>query len=394
MATYKIDTVDARARLKPRHTPYYQRLQSGCYLGFRKTTAKSAGAWVTRYRAPDSGKQTVHSLGTFEDLPPAQRFDAARLAADDWFRHLGRGGATKKVTVESACRDYEAHVRAKKGDAAAADIDARYRRWVYSDPRFASTQLARLTRMQVERWRANLAQAPVKIGRDADDQEPRKRTAGSVNREISALRAALNFAHDCGGVTTDQAWRVALRPEANADGQRSLYLDKDQRAKLIKNAPDDLARLLHGMASIPLRPGAVAALKIKWFDAKLGVITVGKDKKGKDRRVKLPPATVEAFSACVKDRADDEPIFLRADGKAWNKDAWKDPIKEAASAAGLPDGVVAYTLRHSLITDLVLLGVPLLTIAQISGTGVQMIERHYGHLRQDTATSALAELTL
>jgi hypothetical protein len=36
----------------------------------------------------------------------------------------------------------------------------------------------------------------------------------------------------------------------------------------------------------------------------------------------------------------------------------------------------------------------LLTVAQISGTSVVMIERHYGHLRGDIAASALARLAL
>jgi hypothetical protein len=36
----------------------------------------------------------------------------------------------------------------------------------------------------------------------------------------------------------------------------------------------------------------------------------------------------------------------------------------------------------------------LLTVAQISGTSVAMIERHYGHLRSDVAAGALARLAL
>ena len=63
-------------------------------------------------------------------------------------------------------------------------------------------------------------------------------------------------------------------------------------------------------------------------------------------------------------------------------------------AAGLPAGATAYTLRHSTITDLVSAGLPLLTIAQISGTSAEMIERHYGHLTSDAAMKALAGLAL
>ena len=85
---------------------------------------------------------------------------------------------------------------------------------------------------------------------------------------------------------------------------------------------------------------------------------------------------------------------MRANGKAWDKNSWKLPIAEAVAAAALPGGATAYTLRHSTITDLVIAKLPLLTIAQISGTSAEMIERHYGHLARDAAIKALKELEL
>jgi site-specific recombinase XerD len=87
-------------------------------------------------------------------------------------------------------------------------------------------------------------------------------------------------------------------------------------------------------------------------------------------------------------------LLARADGKAWNKDAWKWPVKSAVEAAQLPEATTAYTLRHSVISDLVHDGLDLLTVAQISGTSVAMIERHYGHLRSEVAAGALARLAL
>ena len=87
-------------------------------------------------------------------------------------------------------------------------------------------------------------------------------------------------------------------------------------------------------------------------------------------------------------------MFVRGDGRAWNKDAWKHPIKFAVKRAELPGAAAAYTLRHSVITDLIREGLPALTVAQISGTSVAMIERHYGHLVRDDAEQALARLLL
>ncbi len=46
-------------------------------------------------------------------------------------------------------------------------------------------------------------------------------------------------------------------------------------------------------------------------------------------------------------------VLARADGKAWNKDSWKRSIKTTAAMAQLPDGTTAYTLHHSVTSDIV-----------------------------------------
>lgn len=124
------------------------------------------------------------------------------------------------------------------------------------------------------------------------------------------------------------------------------------------------------------------------------MLKIGHDKSGKDRRIKLPDVTAEFFDTASKDKLPAAPLLSRADGKAWNKDSWKGPIKTTVETALLPDGTTAYTLRHSVISDLVHDGLDLLPVAQISGTSVAMIERHYGHLRSDVAAGVLARLAL
>ncbi|PKO70415.1 MAG: integrase [Betaproteobacteria bacterium HGW-Betaproteobacteria-16] len=390
----RIDTVDSRNKLKPRAEPYWVKLSSGCMLGFRKMTSSSTGNWIARYRCADTGKRDKRSLGEFEDKAPSQRYDEAKRTAEAWFSHLGKGGSSEAVTVSGACKRYVKHVRANRGDAPADDLEMRFKRWVYQDPVLANVELSKLSKTRVENWRSSMALTPVKVNRD-NREEPvtRPRSASSVNRDIAALRAALNYAHDAGDVTADLAWRVALRPAKNVDGRRDVYIDIEQRRQLIENAPSDLATYLCGMSSVPLRPGALAALKVSNYDARLSVLTIGKDKAGKDRKIKLPPATANMFEKQCENRPTDASIFCREDGQAWNKDAWKKPIKAAVVAAEL-QSVTAYTLRHSVITDLVTGGLDLLTVAQISGTSVSMIERHYGHLRADHAAAALAKLTI
>lgn len=87
-------------------------------------------------------------------------------------------------------------------------------------------------------------------------------------------------------------------------------------------------------------------------------------------------------------------MFMRADGAPWSKDKWKAPIKNAVNVANLHPTSSAYTLRHSVITDLARAGLPILTVAQLSDTNVAMIERYYGRLVRNGAEHALAQLVL
>lgn len=389
----RIDTVTAREKLKPRRAPYWHKLSSGCHLGFRKMTRDSAGAWLAQAYDPDTRKQTRRSLGGFEALPDHQRFDAAKAEAEAWFKHLGRGGSTETLTVAEAAKRYVAHVRNEKGDDYADDIEARFSRWLYSDS-LAKVNVQKLRRHQLDEWRRTIAQTPVVTNPFADEPDVRERAPSSINRDMTPLRAALNFAHRRGLVTTDTAWIEALQPIKNADGRRDVYLDKDQRRALLANAPDDLSMFLRGLALLPLRPGALAALTVANFEKRIGVLTIGKDKAGRDRRIKLPEVTAAFVAERARDKLPAAPLFARADGKAWDKDSWKKPLKAAALAAELPVETTAYALRHSAITDLVTGGLDLLTVAQLSGTSVQMIEKHYGHLRKEHAAAALATLAL
>jgi integrase len=386
----KIETVTARAKLKPRREPYWHRVSKGCYLGFRKMTADSEGSWTARALDERTGKQAYKALGEFGALPDHQRFDAARKDAEQWFEHLGRGGSIVAQTVKDACGAYVKHVRGTKGDKAADDAKARFDNYVLDDPKLASTELAKLTPAHLEAWRDQLRERETKSG----PRRGQKRTASTLNRDMTCFRAALNLAYKDGHVTSDFAWRGKLLPLKGVDQRRELYLDRAQRKRFIAKAPPDLAAFLRGLAMLPLRPGALAGLIVGDFDRRLKVLKIGKDKAGGDRKIKLPEATAALFTEASKDKLPTALLFARADGIGWHKDAWKGPVKEAAQAAKLPPGTTAYTLRHSTISDLVHDGLDLLTVAQISGTSVRMIEQHYGHLRGTVAAAALAKLAL
>lgn len=393
MAAIELHKVSTREKLKPRHEPYWVRLDRGAHLGYRKVATSSPGTWVAKYRDGDSSKRTVKALGAFLELPENERYAAAKKAAEVWLVHMGAGGRSDDATVEQACANYVQHLRDTGRPDSAKDAEARFRRWI-NGTRLGSTSLQKLRAPALEAWRASLIKTPA-IKQDTRKPGTQVRSASSVNRDMTALRAALNRALEDGYIATDAAWKTRLRPIANADKRRDVYLDPSQRALLISKCAPDLAAFLRALSMLPLRPGAMANLTVGDFDRRLSTLKVGKDKAGRDRKLKLPPAISSFLAEQSKDKLPSAPLLTRADGVAWTKDSWKKPVKAAMQAAGLPDRGTAYALRHSAITDLLSRHkLDTATVAALSGTSLAMIERHYSHLLTDHGAAALAQLVI
>jgi hypothetical protein len=382
-----LSRVKDRDALKSRREPYWQRLRPGCFLGFRPAARGGAGTWIARAYDDSAKRYRLKALGSFGEKPANERFAAAKAEAERFAVEVDRGSITEEKieTVEDACRRF-----AKGRDDAAA----RFARYVYPDA-LAKVKLAKLRRSHVAEWRARLEAKPALVSRRKKGTPiTRARSPATLNRDMAVLRTALGAVLPLGAPNTEAAWQQPLKPVKNAVRRRTLYLNRDQRRALVAATTDEAQPFVRALCLLPLRPGAVAGLTAGDFDKRTSELTIGKDKAGDRRRILVPPGAAELFKEAAKGKLPAAPLLMRANGKAWDKETWNGPIAEAASAADLPPGVVAYTLRHSVITDLVTARLPLLTIAQISGTSAEMIERHYGHLVRDAAVEALAGLAL
>jgi integrase len=382
-----LSKVGERERLKAQREPHWQRLRSGCFLGFRPSKRGGRGTWIARAYDEDAGRYRLKALGDFGTLAGNEMFAAAKKEAERLSELVESGGEVraKIETVADACEAY---------GKTRPEAEHRFRRYVYSDP-VAKVKLDKLRRRHLKEWRARLEAQPALVSRRKHG-EPihRKRAPSTVNRDMAVFRAALRKVLSPGAPNSEAAWQEALEAMKNADGRRTLYLDRGQRRKLLESMSEQAMPFVRALCLLPLRPGALASLTAGDFDKRTAELTVGKDKTGKPRRIQLPAEAAKLLTGQAANKLPGAPLFMRANGKAWDKNSWKLPIAAAVRAGELPADATAYTLRHSTITDLVSAGLPLLTIAQISGTSAEMIERHYGHLASDAAVKALGELAL
>jgi integrase len=387
-----LSRIGEREKLKPKvgDEPHWQRLRQGVYLGYRPSKKKAGGAWFARYYDAETSRNSRKRLGDYGTFSGHDVFKQAKADAEMWAETVETGGerAREMETVKNAC---EAYLEQRPGSIAAGV----FRRHVFDDP-IAKTKLDKLRRHHLKAWRKRLEQAPALVTRTkvVDMQRMKPRSQSTVNRDMVPLRAALSMVLKPGAPNTDAAWQEALRPFKGADKRRELYIDRDERRALINATCEEAQSFVKALCLLPLRPGALAGLKVRDFDKRTRALTVGKDKNGNPRQLTMPQVIADFFEMQVQDKLPAASIFARADGTAWNKDAWKYPVKDAVNAAGLPGAASAYTLRHSVITDLIRARLPILTVAQLSGTSVAMIEKHYGHLVRDDAEEALASLAI
>jgi integrase len=389
----KIDTVDARNRLKPRDAAYIHHVSAGFSLRYRKPKANSTGTWNIWYRDPHTKEVIRRSMGDLAHIPNSERFTFALKEAQKLIGHFSAGGSISLITVGEACKQYVDFLNGRNRANTAKDALSRYTRWVLGH-KVASIPLTKLTRSSLEKWRAEMTQMPVVINPFAEKLITRERSAASINRDMTALRAALNYAHDNGFVTSDQAWRIALKAVPNADKPRAAYLNRSQRDAVLKALDPKWRPFYKVLSLLPLRSGVVARLKVSDFNAQFSTLTLRADKRVNDRTIPLTAELKAIFVSQAKGKTSDAALLSNENGKAFTKDQWKKVMEAMVKELGFTEGVVTTTFRHSTITDLVSLhGLDIHTVAKIAGTSARMIEKHYGHLLHEHALKGLEKLS-
>lgn len=386
MAREQIDKATVRNKLAPRREPYWGApVERGLYVGFRK--AELNGSWVARFRNED-GKQVYQSLGP---VSTANDYEAAKRDAVRWAKGVQLGVSDCEVeTVADACLDYVEGLKRDNRPGAASDAMERFNRTVLNDP-LGKIKLSHLRERHLEAWKDRLTDGtftpvPVKGARKVKPITP-----PVYKRTLTTLKAALNRAVRKRYVAPDRAleWQE-MRPDKDADGRRDLYLTKEQRRDLLDAAEGNVRDIIECVALTGCRPGDPSLTLRKHYDARTGSVTFMT--KGHVRTIPVSPKANALLARLANGKLPTAHLFVQEDGNPWTARDWHDPVRAAVAKAGLPPATVLYTLRHSWITDAIVGGMDLLTVAKLVGTSLAMIEKHYGHLVHGAARDKLARL--
>jgi integrase len=100
---------------------------------------------------------------------------------------------------------------------------------------------------------------------------------------------------------------------------------------------------------------------------------------GKDRVIFLTKELAELVEERIKQRPEGA-LFRSRHNRRWCQEAVSVNLRWYAKRLDIKPAPTAYRFRHSFATDWLLNGGSIEVLADLIGTSVAMIERHYGHL--------------
>src|SRR5262245_42229223 len=403
---------------KRRRKPYYERIGTGCWLGYRRT--KTNGTWVLRVLK--GGSEWTRAFAQADDFQESDGksvlnyFEAQRKAQD--LAGAGKDGTStagqRPVSVAQAVDDYEAHLTKHGRDTKNAKRVRSHLRHAHG---LANICVASLVAADFKAWDKSFAGlAPA-----------------SINRVNNSLKAALNRAqeHDKKRITNADEWTIALERLGGADANRSrnvillqptinaiiaasYSLIGPEFGLLVEVAAQtgarysQLVRLTVGNIKIPngnFENGNVPNGNISGPHLMMPTSRKGwSRKKSKHRPVpitadlahRLAKLNQNAGTGSVSREPPHAPLLMKTVDTPWtvrDRDHFGmfkqvvEHLKDDPGIKGARFPVTLYALRHSSIARQLLDNVGVKIVADLHDTSIEMIQKNYSEYLTDHSDS-------
>lgn len=231
--------------------------------------------------------------------------------------------------------------------------------------------------------------------REARDLLRNGREPGTVNRYLSALRSAWNWARAAGLVPQEKTWPTRLL--LSEPRERVRFLTDAELAEVLK-AAEEQSPWMHAAVMVSLATGLRQGelLRLEWRDLDFdrATVTVLISKNTKRRAVHLPAPAIDALKRLRRGGVvGPKRIFVTQDGEPADKSYLNFRWKKVRADAGLVD-FRWHDLRHSCASFLAQNGASLVEIGAVLGHSSPSITAKYAHLvagKAVTGSEALAQ---
>lgn len=336
------------------------------------------GKQIKLAEGPDDapkGKTYLAALARFQELMQVNTADTAdqgntvRVVVDLYGQHLERNGQDRTLeivlqTLTSAMKEF--------GDKSFADLKP----------------------LHVTNWLALMAKP-----HDTKKHKGVKWGPTYQNIALRTLVAAFNWAKGQGlisGHCLQNSKAVTIRGRKRSRGAE-VYVSAATWKKLIErigktnHAFADLLRFVRGTGC---RPSEAYHVEARYYRKEERCIVYpghpGPDdfawknarKSGKDRVIFLSPELVEIVEKRIAEHPEGA-IFRSRHKNRWGQEAVSVNLRWYAKRLEISPAPNLYGLRHSYATDWLLNAGSIKVLADLIGTSVSMLERHYAHLMVD-----------
>lgn len=396
-----LQSATARAALRARPEPYWAKVASGLFVGYRKTP--KASAWIARTYA--AGRYQEQRIGTPDDTLRADNavvftyFQAVERA-----RQIGQGLANPAPkhygdgpTLNDCWTFYRnQHLTTKRSRKVAEAFWA-----LHVEQDIGKRLVASLTATDFQTWLRGVASKPPRARgkeRVVDLSDPAVLAArhATANRVWTIVKAALNFCvkRDDSPLQTDRMpWRnVDPLPTSATSDEPPRMLDRGEITRLLNAAAPDLRDLLTAALMTGARYGELCALKVRDYDEESQRLTIRQTKSGKRLHQPLTPEGVTFFERITAGRDPDEVMLRKVDGTAWGVSHQSRPMRDAAQAAKVED--VSFKATRATYGKLLLLATKdIELVAKALGHSDSRITRkHYAQLLPSEVAQGIARM--
>jgi integrase len=216
--------------------------------------------------------------------------------------------------------------------------------------------------------------------RDARDRLRKGRAPATVNRYLSAMRSAWNWARTAGLIPQDLLWpsRIMLTEPRG----RTRFLSDVELTLLLKAAREH-SPVMYAAVLVSVGCGVRLSelLRMRWADVDLEKqrLRVLLSKNNESRGVYLPASAVAAIRILKQAPVVGTHLITDEQGQALNKDQVAGRWNTIRAATGLVD-FKWHDLRHSCASFLAQEGANLLEIGAVLGHKSPSVTRRYSHL--------------
>jgi integrase len=200
----------------------------------------------------------------------------------------------------------------------------------------------------------------------------------TINRRVSIIKAALNWAEDNGIILENPVPRFRC---PRGDDERIAPPTRAEIEAIMAVAPEHIRRMIIMALALGMRVGESEMFRLRWvdFDLERGVVRVWAAKKNKKRPWRDLTLRADLIPLLVAWRADGVAFVVHFFGKPVGhvKRAWASTLRNA----GITRRVRPYDLRHAFATYALDAGADPKAVSEVMGhADMAMIHRHYQHV--------------